>query len=48
MADHQTIISSIKQKLFVLPDDVIFYSGHGQETTIGVEKKSNPFVGMQA
>ena len=45
MADHQTIISSIKQKLFVLPDDVIFYSGHGQETTIGNEKKDNPFVG---
>ncbi len=43
--DYQTLINSIKQKLFVLPDDVIVYSGHGQETTIGAEKKFNPFVG---
>ena len=45
MADSQTLLNSIKQKLFVLPDDVIVYSGHGAETTIGAEKKSNPFVG---
>jgi len=45
MGDHQTLLISIKQKLFVLPDDVIVYSGHGQETTIGNEKKFNPFVG---
>ena len=48
MGDHQTLLNSIKQKLFVLPDDVIVYSGHGPETTIGVEKKSNPFVGEEA
>ncbi len=45
MADSQTLLNSIKQKLFLLPDNVIVYSGHGTETTIGVEKKSNPFVG---
>jgi hydroxyacylglutathione hydrolase len=45
MGDHQTLITGIKQKLFPLPDDVIVYSGHGPETTIGSEKKSNPFVG---
>ncbi|MEJ7672582.1 MAG: MBL fold metallo-hydrolase [Chitinophagaceae bacterium] len=45
MGDHQTLLNSIKQKLFVLPDDVIVYSGHGPETTIGNEKKFNPFVG---
>lgn len=45
MGDHQTLINSIKQKLFVLPDDVIVYSGHGPETTIGNEKKFNPFAG---
>ena len=45
MGDHQTLISGIKQKLFALPGDVIVYSGHGPETTIGVEKKNNPFVG---
>ena len=48
MADSQTLLNSIKQKLFLLPDDVIVYSGHGAETTIGVEKKSNPFVGENA
>ncbi|MEO5781890.1 MAG: MBL fold metallo-hydrolase, partial [Ginsengibacter sp.] len=45
MGDHQTLITGIKQKLFALPDDVIVYSGHGRDTTIGGEKKSNPFVG---
>ncbi len=44
--DYQTLINSIKQKLFVLPDDVVIYSGHGDETTIGNEKKYNPFVGI--
>ena len=45
MADSQTLLNSIKQKLFLLPENVIVYSGHGPETTIGVEKRSNPFVG---
>jgi hydroxyacylglutathione hydrolase len=48
MGDHQTLLNSIKQKLFVLPDDVVVYSGHGPETTIGNEKKHNPFVGENA
>ena len=48
MGDHQTLITGIKQKLFVLPDDVIVHSGHGRDTTIGAEKKSNPFVGEGA
>ena len=46
--DQQTLINSIKQKLFVLPEDVVVYSGHGDETTIGSEKKYNPYVGTQA
>jgi glyoxylase-like metal-dependent hydrolase (beta-lactamase superfamily II) len=46
--DHKTLINSIKQKLFALPDDVVVYSGHGNETTIGNERKYNPFVGIQA
>ena len=48
LGDHQTLLNSIKQKLFVLPDDVVVYSGHGPETTIGNEKKYNPFVGEGA
>ncbi len=43
--DYNTLIKSIKEKLFVLPDEVIVYNGHGPETTIGNEKKFNPFVG---
>ncbi len=36
--------AAIKQKLFVLPDATLVYPGHGPETSIGAEKKSNPFV----
>jgi len=43
--DFQTLIASIKDKLFLLPDDTIVYSGHGPTTTIGEERKYNPFVG---
>ncbi len=39
-----TLVRSIKEKLFVLPDDVKVFSGHGDMTTIGHEKKYNPFV----
>lgn len=43
-----TLKESIQQKLFVLSDDLKVYPGHNQTTTIGVEKRSNPFVGEQA
>ena len=42
--DHETLIQSIKQKLFCLPDDVKVFSGHGLSTTIGHEKQYNPFL----
>lgn len=41
---HETLLQSIKEKLFVLPDETIVYNGHGQSTTIGHEKKHNPFL----
>jgi glyoxylase-like metal-dependent hydrolase (beta-lactamase superfamily II) len=40
----QQLIHSIRHVLFELPDDVVVYSGHGPATTIGEEKKSNPWV----
>ena len=42
--DFDTLINSIRTKLFVLPDDTKIYSGHGEETSIGLEKKFNPFL----
>lgn len=42
--NFDTLISSIKDKLFPLGDDVTVYPGHGPETTIGFEKANNPFL----
>jgi hydroxyacylglutathione hydrolase len=42
--DHETLLGSIREKLFVLPDDVTVYPGHGESTTIGYEKENNPFL----
>lgn len=42
--DFDTLIRMIKNKLFILPDDTIVYPGHNRFTTIGEEKKGNPFV----
>lgn len=41
--DYATLIKSIKEKLLPLGDDVKVFSGHGEMTTIGHEKKHNPF-----
>lgn len=42
--NFDTLINSIRTKLFVLPDETIVYSGHGPKTTIGFEKMNNPFL----
>ncbi|MEJ5316478.1 MAG: MBL fold metallo-hydrolase [Tenuifilum sp.] len=42
--NYETLIKSIREQLMVLPDDVIVYPGHGNSTTIGIEKASNPFL----
>jgi glyoxylase-like metal-dependent hydrolase (beta-lactamase superfamily II) len=41
--DYDTLIKSIKNKLFVLPPSTVVYPGHGSETTIEREMKTNPF-----
>lgn len=41
--DSQTLLSGIKAELFTLPDDFKAYSGHGPVTSIGREKRENPF-----
>jgi glyoxylase-like metal-dependent hydrolase (beta-lactamase superfamily II) len=42
--DFDTLMNSIKEKLFLLPDSTKIYAGHGFETTIGEEKVGNPFL----
>ncbi|ADY53570.1 beta-lactamase domain protein [Pseudopedobacter saltans DSM 12145] len=42
--NFETLISSIKNNLFILPDDTKVYPGHGPATTIGFEKANNPFL----
>jgi glyoxylase-like metal-dependent hydrolase (beta-lactamase superfamily II) len=42
--NYDVILRSIKEKLFVLPDDYSVYSGHGQSTTLLHEKKNNRFL----
>lgn len=41
--DFDTLINSIRTRLFTLPDQTVIYCGHGPETSIGHEKKFNPF-----
>lgn len=43
--DHQTLIDSIKNKLWPLGEDIVFIPGHGELSTFGDEMRSNPYVG---
>lgn len=42
--DHATLIGSIRERLLPLPDNTVVVPGHGRETTIGAERRSNPFL----
>ncbi|GAB3256276.1 MBL fold metallo-hydrolase [Larkinella harenae] len=46
LSDHETLLRSIRTQLYTLPDDFTVYAGHMDPTTIGREKKTNPFVRM--
>ncbi|MBW2040016.1 MAG: MBL fold metallo-hydrolase [Deltaproteobacteria bacterium] len=41
--DYEGLIRGIRTKIFILGDDVVVYPGHGPETTVGHEKRHNPF-----
>jgi hydroxyacylglutathione hydrolase len=38
------LLESIRKKLMILPDNTVIYPGHGRETTIGAERRDNPYV----
>jgi len=42
--NHQTLLESIRTQLLPLPDETVVYPGHGPATTIGEERRSNPFL----
>jgi glyoxylase-like metal-dependent hydrolase (beta-lactamase superfamily II) len=44
---HETLMRSIHEKLMTLPDHIRVLPGHGDETTIGIERRSNPFLQME-
>lgn len=46
--DHKTLVASIRKNLFVLSDATIVHPGHGPDTSIGREKRLNPYVGIGA
>ena len=43
-SSRSQLISSIQTRLMTLPDDTVIYPGHGRETTIGAERRDNPYV----
>lgn len=43
--DYDVLVGSIRRKLLTLDDKVVVYPGHGPQTTIGYERRNNPFLG---
>lgn len=43
-ADRQTLMQTIREKVMILPDDTQVLSGHGNPTTVGQERRQNPFL----
>lgn len=46
--DFNILAQSIQKQLYTLPDETVIYPGHGPKTTVGYEKKANPFVKVTA
>ncbi len=43
-SSHRQLMDSLNNKLMILPDDTVVYPGHGPDTTIGAERRTNPFI----
>ncbi len=41
--DYDQLIAAVKEKIFILPEDTVLFPGHGPATTVGEERRSNPF-----
>ncbi|MES2796783.1 MAG: MBL fold metallo-hydrolase [Bacteroidota bacterium] len=48
LCNHDDLIASIRDKIFNLADDMVILPGHGPFTTVGEEKKYNPYVGLES
>jgi glyoxylase-like metal-dependent hydrolase (beta-lactamase superfamily II) len=46
--DTDALLRAVKEKMFTLADELPVYPGHGPATTLGEEKRSNPFFGREA
>lgn len=46
--NFETLEKSIQEKIYTLPEDTVVYPGHGDNTEIGIEKRTNPFVKAKA
>ena len=44
MGDADKLIKSIRERIFTLPDETQIYAGHNEKTSVGWEKKNNPFI----
>ncbi|VTQ07925.1 hydroxyacylglutathione hydrolase [Sphingobacterium daejeonense] len=42
--NHQQLLNSIATKIYTLPEETVVYPGHGPSTTVGEEKRTNPFI----
>jgi hydroxyacylglutathione hydrolase len=42
--DHPTMLRSLREKVLTLPDDIVVLPGHGEQTSIGRERMTNPFL----
>ena len=47
-SSHKVLVESIRTKLFTLPDETVVYPGHGPPTTIGYERRHNPWLNSLA